>query len=382
MLGRHGDDAEHAAETERAGVAHEDLGRIGIVPEEAHARADHGGEQHGNLARAGRELDAEVFREDEVTREIGDHRIGGSGKGHRHDREAVEPVGEVHRIGAADHDDHAEEDEEAAERQEVIVHEGHRDAAGEGRVSRLDGCFRRHAGDDLGEAIERAPLGMADRRVGAMQAHDESTGDRRNAEADQQARAGRDAIGALLRYLGIIIEEAEQRIGERHEQHDPDIGVAQIAPEQHADQQADPDEHAAHRGCALLRQLLFKRQITDRLALALTGPKHVDDHIPEHDRHEEGRHHSRASAEGDIVQQIEETAIRGQPFVQHHLTSAASCALLSILPKPAAALRWRKRSAIRPIPEAFDPLIKSTSPSRTAFSSAFHSSSALGAHTC
>ena len=192
------------------------------------------------------------MREDKVAGQVGNHRIGGRREGHRHNGQPVETIREIHRIGTADNNDHAEQDEEATERQEIIVHEGHRDTAGKGGVCRLHGGLRGEGGNLLGQAVQRAPLGMPVRRMGAMQPHDEGTGNRRNRKPDQQAGARRHAIGALLRHLGIVIEESEQGIGQRHEQHDPDIRIVKIAPEQHADQQTDPDQQAAHRGCALL----------------------------------------------------------------------------------------------------------------------------------
>src|SRR5690606_37794689 len=52
VLGGHGDGAERAAEGQRAGVAHEDLGRRGVVPEEADAAADEGGAEDGQFPPA------------------------------------------------------------------------------------------------------------------------------------------------------------------------------------------------------------------------------------------------------------------------------------------------------------------------------------------
>src|SRR4051812_9182856 len=52
VLGRHRDRAEHAAERQRAGIAHEDRRRRRVEPEEAEAGAEHRAAQHRQLAGA------------------------------------------------------------------------------------------------------------------------------------------------------------------------------------------------------------------------------------------------------------------------------------------------------------------------------------------
>lgn len=58
-----GDGAERAAQGEAAGVAHEDRRRGGVIPQEAEAAADQGGDEDHQLARAGDGVDAQVFGE-------------------------------------------------------------------------------------------------------------------------------------------------------------------------------------------------------------------------------------------------------------------------------------------------------------------------------
>ncbi len=152
-------------------------------------------------------------------------------------------------------------------------------------------------------------------RVRAVQAHDERTGNCRYAKAREQAHARRNAIRALLGNLGKIIQEAKNSVRQCHEQCDPDVWVRQVAPEQDADHQAQPDQETAHCRRALLRQLRFQRQVADRLALTLPGTEEVDDCVSEQDGHKERRHHGRAGPECDIVQNVKYTAVCGQPFV-------------------------------------------------------------------
>jgi hypothetical protein len=53
-------------------------------------------------------VDLQVVGEHRVAGEIGDEAEGGRRDHHRHDGEPVEPVGQVHRIAGADHDEGAE----------------------------------------------------------------------------------------------------------------------------------------------------------------------------------------------------------------------------------------------------------------------------------
>ena len=106
--------AEPAAERERADVAHEDLRWVGVVPEEADARADDRAAVDRELAGRRDLRDVEVRRE----REARDGRAGDVRPDevrarvdhHRADREPVEAVGEVDRVRRRDDDEDRERD--------------------------------------------------------------------------------------------------------------------------------------------------------------------------------------------------------------------------------------------------------------------------------
>ena len=56
-----GDDAERGAQRQRADVAHEDLGRVGVEPEEGEAGPRHRGAEDRQFASARHEGHAKVF---------------------------------------------------------------------------------------------------------------------------------------------------------------------------------------------------------------------------------------------------------------------------------------------------------------------------------
>src|SRR6185312_3905194 len=119
VLGRDRDGAEKAAERERAGIAHEDRGGRGVEPQKSEARAEHGAADDREFARSRDMPKLEIFGEDQVAGEIRDDRERKRGDHHRHDREPVEPVGEVHGVARAHNHEGAEDEEEIAEVEDI-----------------------------------------------------------------------------------------------------------------------------------------------------------------------------------------------------------------------------------------------------------------------
>ena len=169
MLGGDGDGADQAAERQRTGIAHEDGGRRRVEPQEAEPGPDDRAEHDGKFARAGHEIDLQIVREDRVAREIGDDAEGGGRDHHRHDRQAIEPVGQVHRIAGGDDDEAAEQHEEYAEIDHRSLKNGKGDRGAEGRA--------RGTGRQRG-------------------AHHEKDGDAGDDEFDAEARLARKALVA------------------------------------------------------------------------------------------------------------------------------------------------------------------------------------------
>ena len=98
------DCTQHSADRQRAGIAHEDAGRMGIPPEEAQAGSQQRDAEDGQLPGIGNEGHLKVGCCLKITRHIHEHGIG-----RRHGRGAscrkpVQSVCEVHRVGCA-HDD-------------------------------------------------------------------------------------------------------------------------------------------------------------------------------------------------------------------------------------------------------------------------------------
>ena len=111
LLDHHGNRADGAAQGERAHVAHENLRRVGVVPEKADAGADHGAAEDGDFADHRHALQFEIIGEDGIAAHVGKHGERRRSDDGATDGQPIQPVGEVHRVAGAD-DDQGDEDDE------------------------------------------------------------------------------------------------------------------------------------------------------------------------------------------------------------------------------------------------------------------------------
>src|SRR5579864_3090456 len=147
---RHG--AQRGADRERSGVAHENARRGRIEPQKAQARADHRGAKDRELARARHVLDLQIVGKDRVADEIGDQHETSRRDHRRHDRQAVETIGEIDGVRRADHDEHRHRHEKPAERDENGLEERNDEGGAERRARDVDDRIGRdHRDEHLGQ---------------------------------------------------------------------------------------------------------------------------------------------------------------------------------------------------------------------------------------
>src|ERR1700722_4508752 len=118
-LGADSKAGQHAAESQRAGVAHVDLGRRRVPPQEAETGAEYRGRHHGQVQRVP-DLVALLGQEGRAVVAFlpdADQYVGGQHQYRRPGRQAVEAGGQVHRVGGAgDQDDDPDHERQRAER--------------------------------------------------------------------------------------------------------------------------------------------------------------------------------------------------------------------------------------------------------------------------
>src|SRR5438067_9162499 len=102
LLTTNGDNADHPTDGERAGVSHENFGRVTIKPEETQARTDERGTNHRQLTGEWIKRDLQILRDLEITGGIRKKSIGERDRDGAADGETVETVGQIDRIGGTD----------------------------------------------------------------------------------------------------------------------------------------------------------------------------------------------------------------------------------------------------------------------------------------
>src|SRR5439155_2718393 len=205
---------------ERAGVAHDDLGRMHVEPEERKERSDHrGAKDHQPVIPPG--------RADERERE--------EGKDARAAREAVHAIGEVHAVGRPDdRDDRDDAEHDGAD--EPFPDERHEDAVDREVLLDVDRGGDRHdrLPDELVAAADPEAVFDVDEVVDRAEC----------AHADERAD-GDDRLRDVAVALGLREEEPHER------------------PEKGDD---DDEERPAHRRYALLREVAARTLAPDVLA--------------------------------------------------------------------------------------------------------------------
>ena len=108
------DHADHAADGERAGVAHENFRRMTIEPEKAEAGADERGADDRELAGERIKRDLQIFGDAKISGGVGKQRVGESDRDGATDGEAIEAVGQIDGVGRADDDEREKDEREPA----------------------------------------------------------------------------------------------------------------------------------------------------------------------------------------------------------------------------------------------------------------------------
>src|SRR3954452_1547721 len=235
-LGHHRQAGDRASQPQGPGVAHEDGGREGVEPQEAHAGADQAAAEQREVAlAAGDEGDPDVGQQD-------DRRAAGG--------QAVEAVGEVDGARRARHD---QIDEQRVE-----------DAQVDGRVDRAQAQRVAHAC-----LLARPPP------------HPERDGDR-----PQQFRAGSKPQRAAPADLRVVVGEAQQRA--RHGGAvDPDRAPVVVAEDEEGRRDGGEDDDPAHRRRAGLLVVARGALLADELP-ELAGAQRGDEARGEEDADEQG----------------------------------------------------------------------------------------------
>ena len=286
-----GDDreaGERAAERHRARVAHEELGREGVVPEEP----DRGPDQRG---RQDRQIELEVGALADVARaDVADH--GDREEGEERDdsgsrREAVEAVRQVPTVRGARDD----------EEEEGVVGVRERDV-------------------DVGD-------GDVDRGVELFLRVDGEPDDDRDPGEQKQFPSALEAERATVAKLDEVVQEPDRAASDGHEQ-DGQRGERELRQRQEGQCRAEQDQQAAHHRRALLDDMTDGAFLAD-LRAQLVAAQELDELRPDHDGDDHGDQPRYEDSDHYAVRFARAGAMPSRATEREALTSTASPGTIS-----------------------------------------------------
>ena len=178
------------------------------------------------------------------------------------------------------------------------------------------------------------------------------------------------------RHLEVVVVEADGAVAERHAQHDPDVRVAQVGPQQRRHSHAGDDHEAAHGRRADLGRCVFGPSSRIGWPLPCLTRKQVDDAGSEQHHEQQRGEDGAAGAEGDVAENVQRPDLVAEvhQLVEHSTSPTRPVDLGSRLSVPTRAPTTRTApSALRAsastsgaMRDPSEPLIITTSPARTA----------------
>ena len=125
-------------------------------------------------------------------------------------------------------------------------------------------------------------------------------------DRERELDLARHALGIALGDLEEVVPQADR--AERHgdAEHDPDIAVGEVGPQQRRDRERDQDQEPAHGRRALLADEVAGRTVlADRLALLLLAAQPADQAAADQEAQDQRRQEGRDRAERQVAEQIE-----------------------------------------------------------------------------
>ena len=152
---------------------------------------------------------------------------------------------------------------------------------------------------------------LTDHDVGAHphgEAHDEA-----QHHLARQFAFFRHAFLAVLEHLDVVVGKAQSAAPEGAHQQQLDIDVAEVAEQEHAAQDGEDDDEAAHRGGAFFLHLIRQAQVSHGFP-DLLGPQPVDDLVAGKQGHQHGHHGRCHGPEAQVVHQAHAREIHSLAF--------------------------------------------------------------------
>jgi len=245
---------------------------VRVVPQKAQAGAYHRGEEDRHLPRPFNVDYLEVGGQLDIAGAVGEYGEGEGGENYCARRQAVQAVGEVHRVGGAYYHQHHQRGVHQAEVKVHFFGVGDGKQRGITGIGRVDGQVAGHG--DGGEKLQG------------------------------EFKDGGRAPGVLLYQLGVVVQpagEGQHHGGEQEQQYE---AVIQAGPEQRGGDQREENKQAAHGGGALLYQVRLRAVGALYLAY-LVGTEFCYQPGAYEQAQQEGGHYGAPGPEGNILENVQ-----------------------------------------------------------------------------
>ena len=111
--------------------------------------------------------------------------------------------------------------------------------------------------------------------------------------------------------FSIVVDPADHAKAERRQQHDPDIVIAQISPQQGGDGDGDENKRAAHGWRTGFDQMGLRAVVAYRLSDLIVSE--FSDHCrPDEKRNGQGRHACQYRAQCNVAEDVKRANVLGE----------------------------------------------------------------------
>src|SRR5712692_2488258 len=298
LLDNHRNDAQRSSKRERTNVAHEHFSGVRVVPQKSQRRADQRPTQDRQLSDARDVLNLKIGSPAIVATHVGQNRQCPGGDYRASDRQAVEPVREIHGIGGAGNH-HRDENQKRHKSQRPEMRR---------MQQRVDHQVRMHTLQKRDHQFR----GVCAARGKRQQPNAYNGADK---DLRQKLPLAAEAKILLLRDLGVVVHESDGRERQKGEQGQQHKTVSKVSPQQCRHHRRQHDQHAAHRRCAGLFLVVLRAFFANVLA-DLQFAQLADQPRPENKRQKHRGETGVHRANGDVPEYIKWAEIFLQDVVE------------------------------------------------------------------
>ena len=294
------DYGNQAPQGQASRVAHENRGRIRVVPQKPDARPHKRRAENDQLAEIGYVHDVEVTGKNGIARQVGKQAQREADNGRRAGGQPVNAIGDIGSVGNRRDDENSHQHihhpsilvgnkrEQLAVIQRIVLEKRNR---GHQRLDVAVGCGGHIVVVNLAAVLAHHHMVVEVQD----QAHNHT-----QPYLPHNLEPPLQAFLVLFEHLDVIIQKADQSEPYRADNQQDDVHIVEPCEEQHRQQDCTDDDEAAHGGCAFFLHLPLQTQVADGLA-DLQPPQVINEAFAINRPHRHGDDQGDAGAERQVA---------------------------------------------------------------------------------